>query len=134
MECSVHQGSESTDADIVAVCVKALRDLELEVQTAAHAITSNKLTDLEESLWRQEILCGRLKRCIPTIRSAMSSARAAGLLREEAVRLKMQSQIYEKLVSRASRSTAILQHLCSLYRNAAQHPGRTICSQISREA
>lgn len=130
----MHQRSESTDPDIVAVCVKVLRDLEIEVQTAAYAITSNKLTDLEESLWRQETLCARLKRCISTIRPAMLNANSAGLLREEASRLKVQSQVYEKLVSRASRSTAILQHLCSLYRNAAQHPGRTVYRQISREA
>lgn len=126
--------SGSTNADIVAACVKVLQDLELEVQTAMRAITSNKLIDLEESLWRQETLCAKLKRCIRTIHPAIVSAEAAGSLRLEASRLKLQSQIYENLVTRARRSTAILQHLCSLYRDAAQHPGRTTYRPVSREA
>jgi len=126
--------SGSTNANVVAACVKILKDLELEVQTATNAITCNKLMDLEESLWRQETLCARLKRSIYAIRPASLNAEGADLLREEASRLKAQSQIYEKLVSRASRSTAILQHLCSLYRNAARHPVRAMSMSISREA
>ena len=128
------QRSGSNNVDVVAACVKILRDLELEVQTATSAIMCNKLTDLEESLWRQETLCARLKGSIRRIRLARLNEGVTVLLREEASRLKEQSQIYEKLVSRASRSTAILQHLCSLYRNAAQHPGRTMHRPLSREA
>lgn len=126
--------SESIKTDVAAACVKILRDLEFEVRTATNAIRCNKLMELEESLWRQETLCARLKRSIYAIRPAMLNADSAFLLREEVSRLKEQSQTYEKLVSRASRSTAILQHLCSLYRNAAQHPGRAMYRSISREA
>lgn len=128
------QQNGRTNVDVVAACVKILRDLELEVQTATTAITCNRLTDLEESLWRQETLCARLKGSVRKIRPAMLNTQMSALLREEASRLKAQSQIYEKLVNRASRSAAILQHLCSLYRNAAEHPGRTIYSRVSREA
>jgi glutamate racemase len=128
------QGNGSTDVDVVAACAKILRELEQEIKTAMNAIACNRLTDIEESLWRQETLCARLKRCIPTIRPAMLNAEVSGVLREAASRLIAQSQIYETLVARASRSTAILQHLCSLYRTAAQHPGRAMYRTISREA
>ena len=130
----MEQRSGSSNVDVVAVCVKILRDLELEVETATSAIICNKLTDLEESLWRQETLCVKLKGFIRRVRTARLNPTAMVLLRDEASRLKEQSQIYEKLVNRASRSTAILQHLCSLYRNAAQHPGKAMYRPLSREA
>jgi hypothetical protein len=123
-----------TNVDVVAVCMKILRDLEQEIQAATHAITRNKLTELEESLWRQETLCARLKRSLCTIPPAMLRAEAPITLREAASRLMARSQVYETLVTRASRSTAILQHLCSLYRTAAQHPGTAMYRAISHEA
>ena len=128
------QWSGSTDSDVVTACVKILGDLDQEVQTATHAIACNRLADLEESLWRQETLCARLKRLISVIRPILLPATSFGPLREAASRLRAQTQIYEKLVTQSSRSTAILQHLCSLYRDAAQHPGRAMYRSISREA
>jgi hypothetical protein len=124
----------SANIDVVATWVELLRDLEREVQAATSAIGCNQLTYLEESLWRQETLCGRLKRSITAICPATPGGTSRASLREAASRLKTQTAIYEKLVVQSSRSTAILQHLCSLYRNAAQHPGRAIYSSISHEA
>src|ERR1700760_2312226 len=111
------QRSESSNVDIVTACVAIFRDLEREIQTATSAIACNRLVDLEESLWRQETLCAKLKRAISTIRPAGLDAGLAGPIRSVACRLRAQTQVYEKLVTQSSRSTAILQHLCSLYRN-----------------
>lgn len=133
-DCPMAQRVGSTNLDVVAGCEKFLGDLEQEIQAARGAIARNDLRGLEESLWRQETLCGRLKRSIPAVRSATLSAASKVSLREAASVLKAQSQIYEALVTQAARSTTILQHLCSLYRNAAQHPARAICRAISREA
>lgn len=124
----------SANADVVTSCVKFLRDLEHEVQEATGAIARNDLRDLEESLWRQETLCVRLKRLISALSPAALSSVSRAALREAASSLRAQSQIYEKLVVQSRRSTTILQHLCSLYRNAAQHPARAIYRSISREA
>jgi hypothetical protein len=123
-----------TNVDVVAVCTKILGDLEQEIQAATHAIARNKLTELEESLWRQETLCARLKRSLCAITPAMLRSEVPVTLRGAASRLRAQSQVYETLVTRASRSTAILQHLCSLYRTAAQHPGTAMYRAISHEA
>jgi hypothetical protein len=128
------QQSGSTNVDVVAGCVKLLRDIEKEIQAAMSAIAFHKLGDLEESLWRQETMCARLKLSISAIRPSVLNAASRGPLREAASALRAETQIYEKLVTRSSRSTAILQHLCSLYRNAAQHPGRAMYRSISREA
>jgi len=125
------QEDEVTDIGAVATCVEAFEDLETELKTATRAISCNELARLEESLWRQEMLCAKLKR---SISSARPDLMTTDHLQESAARLQAQSRIYEKLVARASRSTAVLQHLCSLYRNAAQHPGRAIYGCVSREA
>ena len=128
------QRSGPTGSDVVAVCVNILRELELEVQEATNAIACNRLADFEESLWRQETFCASLKRAISAIRPTAINAASSGPLREAAAHLRAATQIYEKLVMQSSRSAAILQHLCSLYRNAAQHPGRAMYRAISREA
>lgn len=130
----MEQPSGSINVDVIAGCVKLLGDLEQQIQAATRAIARNRLGELEESLWRQEMLCGRLKRSISAIRPPTSNVASVGFLRDAASRLKEQAQIYERLVTQSSRSTAILQHLCSLYRNAAQHPQRSIYGSISREA
>jgi hypothetical protein len=118
----------------VTVCVKLIKVLEQEIQEGMTAIARNRLADFEESLWRQEAICVKLKRSIGTIRPGILNTGSYGQLREAASLLKTRSQIYEKLVAQSSRSSAILQHLCSLYRNAARYPGRAIYGSISREA
>jgi hypothetical protein len=118
--------------DIIACCVKLFSNLEQEFQAATSAISRNRLGDLEESLWRQETTCAMLKRAMPAIPAA-SPPPTLLELREAVSRVRVRAQIYEKVVIQSSRSTAILQHLCSLYRNAAQHPGRAMYKSISRE-
>lgn len=119
--------------DPVALCVQAIEYLEQEIQTATSAISRNMLKDFEESLWRQEMLCARLKRSMIAIRPDRLKLEAAGSVRESAARLLAKSQSYGKLVARSSRSAAVLQHLCALYKNAAQHPEGIIRGCISRE-
>jgi hypothetical protein len=126
--------NDEIDTDPVTACVKTIGDLEQELQTAMSAIGCNMLKDFEESLWRQEMLCARLKRSISRLRLDPLKDEAARCLHESAVRLQAKSRSYEKLVARSSRSAAVLQHLCALYRNEAQHPGRAIHGCISREA
>src|ERR1700739_2516776 len=122
----------STDIDAATACVKIIEDLVQELQAAANAIGCNKLAGFEESLWRQEMLCARLKRKIATLRADSPKVESSNPLRNSAMRLQAQTQIYENLVARSSRSAAVLQHLCALYRNAAQHPGSATYGCISR--
>jgi hypothetical protein len=119
--------------DVISGCVKLLAELEEEIQKATSAIACNKLGELEESLWRQEAICARLSRSISPITVTVLTVTSRSVLREAASRVRSRSSAYEKLVTQSRRSTAILQHLCSLYRNAAQHPGRAIYRSISRE-
>jgi Zn-dependent oligopeptidase len=132
--CSMHQRDGRTGANVAVACVGLLRELEEEIRLAQSAITCNKLADLEESLWRQETLCAKLKRSISSPHFRLLEVTSRNSLREAFSTLNTQVQMYEKVVTQSRRTTAILQHLCSLYRNAAQHPGRAIYKSLSREA
>ena len=111
-----------------------LRELEEEIRAARTAIAHNGLADLEESLWRQETLCAKLKRSLSSPHHESLRTTSACSLHEAASSLRTQLQMYEKVVVQSSRTAAILQHLCSLYRNARQNPGRVIYKPLSREA
>ena len=128
------QRNSLAKGDVIAACVRALVDLEQEVRAASSAIACNNLSGLEESLWHQETLCSRLKPSMSPLREILSDTASIESLREAASSLKTQTQAYEKLVIQSSRSVAILQQLCALYRNAAQQPWRAIDRSISREA
>lgn len=127
------QASRAINVDVVEDCVRILGGIDRELQEATRAIACHKLSDFEESLWRQETLCARLKRSVSAIRSTVSDQVSAKALREATSRLSARTQTYEKLVTQSRRSTEILQHLCSLYRNAVEHPVRASYRSISRE-
>lgn len=134
MDRFMDQQSRANHAEVVLACVGVVRALEQELVTATGAIARHKLADLEDSLWRQESLCARLKRELPIIHLSMPDDASRACLREAATELKAQLQVYERLVTQSSRSTVILQQLCCLYQNAARRPGRALHRGISREA
>jgi hypothetical protein len=100
-------------------CLQLVRAFQQEIQAAVHAISHNALTDLELSLWRQEMLCARLRRSMGTISSHDIREPFRGVLRQALADLKTDSDRYERVVLRCSRSVTVLQDLCALYRGAA---------------
>jgi hypothetical protein len=93
--------------------------LQQEIQTAVHAISRNALSDLELCLWRQEMLCGRLKRNFAGMSESARNEPFRSAFREALTQVKAESDKYQKVVLRCSRSAAVLQDLCLLYRGAA---------------
>lgn len=102
--------------------------LQQEIQTAVQAICGNALNDFELSLWRQEMLCGRLKRNIAMGRASMALQLSNAAIGEALTELKATSDCYEKVVLRCSKSAAVLQDLCRLYRGAAAADRRAVRS------
>jgi hypothetical protein len=100
-------------------CLQLVQAFQQEIRAAVRAISQNALTDLELSLWRQEMLCARLKRSMGPISSYDLREPLHGVLREALVDLKTESDRYERVVLRCSRSVIVLQDLCALYRGTA---------------
>jgi hypothetical protein len=100
-------------------CGQLLCALQQEIQTSVHAISANALSDFELSLWRQEMLCGRLKRNLAAISASARDQPFRNGLRESLTELKTAADSYQKVVLRCSRSASVLQDLCRLYRGAA---------------
>ena len=125
----VYGGEGRESARLSAVCVNILRELELEVQEATNAIACNRLADSREPVAAGNVLC-QLEAPLPAIRPTAINAASSG----PCVRRISPERRNLREAMQSSRSAAILQHLCSLYRNAAQHPGRAMYRAISREA
>ena len=96
-------------------CASLLASIQREFQTAVHSICNNALQDFELSLWRQEMLCGLLKRSVTSIRSSPISHYSPGVLEKPLAGLKADLERYQRVVLRCARTTAVLQELSLLY-------------------
>lgn len=104
-------------ATVGVTCAQLLEDLQHELQDAISAVARNSLADFELSLWRQEMLCAGLRRSTFLLgRSSVGKETLCGL-RVASVALRRLNCSYESLVQQSSRSVALLQDLCSLYKN-----------------
>jgi hypothetical protein len=110
--------AQSNGASAAETCVQQLEDLQHELQTAISAVARNSLADFEHSLWRQEMLCAGLKRSIFVLGRYAADKQSLAPLRVANIVLQNLNRSYESLVQQSSRSVALLQDLCSLYKNA----------------
>jgi hypothetical protein len=117
-----------------AVSLQNVKDLQDELQAAISAVARNSLSDLELSLWRQEMLCAGLKRSLFVLRRSAPGKELLRRLRGESVSLQHMNRSYESLVQQSSRSMSLLQDLCSLYTNAPVPAIDHALSSLSCEA
>lgn len=98
-------------------CLRQLAELERELGIATDAIARNCLSDFEQSLWRQEMLCAGVKRALHSLRAPQPKTQAHAL-QTRAQSLRTANQAYAVLIARSQASAALLQGLCSLYRHS----------------
>lgn len=117
------------DPSTAGIYLGAVRRLIGDIRSAIDAISRNALSDLELSLWNQEMSCASLKRLSRS--SAAIAHHEPSLLRKELESLHALTRTYERVVQRAGASTSLLLDLGSLHRAAAHD---TPQSSISWEA
>lgn len=93
--------------------------LEGEMKAAMQAISSNSLQALEESLWRQEVLCVSLKRMLQTVQSAPADTEVMLRMRSASSALHTLNQTYAGLVQQSRLSTDLMLRLSLSYSDPA---------------
>ena len=99
-----------------------LESLREEMQAAMLAISGNRLQNLEESLWRQQVLCTSLKHLSSSLSSPALESSLADRIRESTLALNEVSRTYSVLVQQASQSGDLLLRLCRSYKDTAPNP------------
>ncbi len=96
-----------------------LESLREEMQAAMLAISGNRLQPLEESLWRQQVLCTSLKHLSSSLSTPDLETSLAQRIRESTLALNEVSRTYSILVQQASQSGDLLLRLCRSYKDTA---------------
>lgn len=79
------------------------------------AISGNQLQALEESLWRQEVLCTGLKHLLGTVQDAAPGPPLNTRLQASLIALHQLNQSYAELLRQAQASNHLLYALCQGY-------------------
>lgn len=120
--------------EIGDACLRDIRDLRTEMADAVNAIAENRLPKVEESLWRQEMLCASLRRSLLRLGRAAPSKDLLVRLRDAFAKLQSEAAGYESLVRQSSRTSSLLGDLCGLYAPMPQQVRSSRLCQISCEA
>ena len=105
-----------------AAYLEQLETLRREMQAAMLAISSNQLTILEQSLWKQQVLCTSLKHLSHILASEEMESSLSRRIRESTTALHEVSRTYAALLKQASASGDLLLRLCHSYRDASPLP------------
>ncbi len=108
-----------------ATALSYLRDVNAlrgELETAMLAISGNRLPVLEESLWRQQVLCTSLKHLSHSLAGQDLDSPLRIRIREASLALQQLNRSYFFLVQQSSASTDLLFRLCRGYQDAAPSP------------
>ena len=97
--------------------LETLRD---EIRVAMSAISENALGTLENSLWRQEVLCTGLTRLLQSLQDANLGPSTLERVQVTAASLHALNQTYSDLVHQARTSTDLMYTLCQNYQDS--HP------------
>ncbi len=99
--------------------------LRAEMSDAMLAISGNSLQALEESLWRQEVLCVSLKRLLQSLQQAQLDSSVMVRMRSAATALHTLNQSYAGLIQRSKSSADLFYGLCRSYNEASSREGGT---------
>ena len=101
------------------VCLDQIDLLKGEINAAMLAIAGNALRPLQESLWRQEVLCVSLKRLLQLLRGTNCKPDAIDRIRAATAALHRLNQTYAIVIQQSSASTDILYNLCRSYKESS---------------
>ena len=97
------------------LCLQYTRELKDEIRTAILAISEDCLDALEESLWRQQVLCVSLRRLLDTPLALSAEAHQAAEIHNATASLQELNKIYTALVRQSRSSCELLSKLCLAY-------------------
>jgi hypothetical protein len=98
-------GAKSQTGELDAHRIDELREA---IHDAIAAIAGNRLQALEESLWRQEVLCTGLKHLVQTVQSASVDTTLDTRLQRSITALHHLNQSYAELLRQAQASNHLL--------------------------
>ncbi len=119
---STQLSNTSAGSTSPAAYLHQLESLREEMQAAMLAISGNRLPALEESLWRQQVLCTSLKHLSHTLSSGSVENPLTRRIRESTAALQEVGRTYSALLHQASESGDLLHRLCRSYKDAAPSP------------
>ncbi len=103
--------------------VSYLHDVEQlrgEIESAMRHISGNRLAALEDSLWRQQVLCTSLKHLSHSLATESIERPLVRRLQEASAALDQLNRSYTLLVRQASHGNNLLLRLCRSYQESAQ--------------
>lgn len=119
-----------------AVYLEQTEALREEMQAAMLAIAGDRLHVLEESLWRQQVLCTSLKHLSHSLASDQVESSLMLRIRESSTALREVGRTYAALIQQSREHGDLLSRLCHSYRDAAPStlPGVAPQRSLSCEA
>lgn len=109
----------TTSSEWESCCVHSLEELQEELEAAIDAIGRSSLPEVEQSLWKQEMLCATLKRVLPDVARAKPNPETIAALVTAGAALRISQRRYAAVIHAAQATNRLLQDLCSLYSPAA---------------
>ena len=104
--------TETTNEDLYVQQLEFLRE---EMTRSMRAISGNSLQVLEESLWRQEVLCVSLQRLVRALGSGNAGSAAMARVRSATTDLHRLNQTYARLIQQSKASCDLMYGLCASY-------------------
>lgn len=96
-----------------------------EIESAMLLISGNRLSALEESLWRQQVLCTSLKHLSGSLTTASVERPLVKRIQEASAALDQLNRSYAVLIQQSSQSNNLLLRLCRSYQESASSPSIT---------
>ena len=129
---SISPVSDPSPADYL----QQLESLREEMQAPMLAISGNRLSILEESLWRQQVLCTSLKHLTHSISTQPLESSLARRIRESTTALHEVGRTYAALLQQTSEAGDLFLSLCRSYKDAVPStlPGVASARLLSCEA
>lgn len=89
-----------------------------EIESAMRHISGNRLSALEESLWRQQVLCTSLKHLSQSISAEAVEPSMQRRLREAGAALQQLNRSYSLLIQQSGQQNGLLLQLCRSYQES----------------
>lgn len=103
--------------------VSYLQDVEQlrgEIEQAMLHVSGNRLSALEESLWRQQVLCTSLKHLSRSLTPDAIERPLVRRIQEASAALEQLNRSYAHLIQQSSQSNTLLLRLCRSYQESSQ--------------
>ena len=113
------------------VCFRQMHDLEEAIQSAIVAIANDAVEELENSLWKQQVLCSGLQRSLESITVGGATPDLIDRVSRAMSTLHSANRTYAALVQQAQVSANLLLKLCSSYEQPASS---TVLSPMTNQA